>query len=193
MNEIQKIILFCLHDKSPDLAQVTGQQWGELVDTARKLGLAPLLYSRLQLFGIRIPPTVDKLLRANLLNNTARNINLLYEHQKLVEALGAQNIPVISLKGAYLSACIYQNIGERVIGDIDLLVPSDDLSRAAQVIELSDYRSRRKYDLELEKKLMHHLPPYFKPNAPPLEIHWNILTNKFHHIDYIDLDGIWER
>ncbi len=196
MNEIQEKVLFCLRDPSPDavqdlLTQLTDKQWGELVNTARKQGLAPLLYSRLQQLGVSVPPTVNGSLQAAFHNNAARNFNLLHEHEKLIEALDAHKIPVITLKGIYLAACIYPNIGERVMNDIDLLVPSDDLSRAVQVIELGGYRSRRKYDFEHEKQLNHHLPPYFKTKASMLEIHWNILPARSRY--RIDLDGIWDR
>jgi hypothetical protein len=195
MNENHEYILFCLRVSSLDSAQafftqVTDQQWEDLTAIAEKLGVAPLLYSRLLRLGFRFPPNVDALLLTIIQNNTARNLNFLTEHNNLIKALEAQNIPVISLKGIYLATCIYQNMGERVIGDIDLLVPLDDLSRAVQVIESTGYRSNPKYDLEFEKKRLHHLPPYFKSKAPVLELHWNILARISHHID---LDGIWER
>jgi hypothetical protein len=44
----------------------------------------------------------------------------------------AASIAVIALKGAFLAELVYENIGLRAIGDVDLLVKKEDLEKVQQ-------------------------------------------------------------
>jgi len=197
MNRHQQIVLFCLRDTlteeiRSELMSMKESDWREVIKAANKLGVTPLIATNTQRHEIRVPLQISESLQKSLKNNTARNLGLLAEFQKLAKVLQARNIPLIPLKGVYLSSNLYKNIGERLISDIDLLVPFANLRDAVDAIESgTDYRPSRPYDLEAEQKRLHHLPAYIKPNAPPLEIHWTLLTPGFQ--TQLDLQGLWER
>lgn len=60
----------------------------------------------------------------------------------VLEALNAQKIPVVALKGAALSRTVFDNLTLRPVGDLDLLISEINLERARQVILDLGYRQR---------------------------------------------------
>jgi hypothetical protein len=60
---------------------------------------------------------------------------------------------------------LYPWPGERILHDIDILVPDEMFEKAAEILLLDGYKSNYKYDLS--KKLRHrHYPILFKPGEP---------------------------
>ena len=196
MNQYQQIILSCLRDTLTDearakLISLTQEEWHAALQAADILGVTPLVATSIQRHGIMVPPRINESLQTSLKNNTARNLRLLAEFQKVAKTLQERNIPFIPLKGVYVSSNLYQNIGERIITDIDLLIPPVNLREAVDAIETNTgYHPSRLYDLETEQRNLHHLPPYIKSGAPPLEIHWTLLHPRFK--TQLNLQGVWE-
>jgi hypothetical protein len=137
--------------KADQLSHVTAGQWSKVVELAQQHGVAPLLYHRLKRMGLideersiihSAHSTTDIAeglttengmeLKQAFLENAARNMRLYQELQKLLLLLRKQEIAVIVLKGAYLAEAVYDNIGLRVMGDIDMLVEKDNLLRVEQ-------------------------------------------------------------
>ena len=197
MNRYQQVILFCLRDElteeyRSEILSLTESDWHEVIQAADVFGVTQLIAANVQRHRLDLPQAVAASLMASLKNNTARNLNFLVEFQKIARAVQARNIPLMPLKGMYLATNLYNNIGERLTSDIDLLFPLTNLKDAVEAIETeTGYHSYRPYDLDTEQRKLHHLPAYIKPNAPPLEIHWTILNPRFH--PRFDLQGIWER
>jgi hypothetical protein len=85
-----------------------------------------------------IDALVPELVRATLIDACrrigARNLLLLYEAGRAVEALQARGISVIVLKGAYLASDVYSHSAFRRMADIDLLVQAGDLRSASYTL-----------------------------------------------------------
>lgn len=122
-----------VHPNFSELEHLNGlvllvQDWDYLISTIIDRGIAPLLYKKLPLLSnsSKIPETVKTKLQQTYYKTFSRSA-LLYEHfKKIAEAFTTQNIPLIGLKGIYLSEWLYQDIGLRQFSDIDLLVKEED-------------------------------------------------------------------
>ena len=67
---------------------------------------------------------------------------LLYnELQTVLKTFNAAGIDVIVLKGAFLAELVYENIGRRAMGDIDLLVKKEDLEKVKQELIQLGYQA----------------------------------------------------
>jgi hypothetical protein len=113
--------------------------WRVLAATARREGVAPLLYYRLNQTGWldKVPSDVQADLRQAYYATTAHNLLTYRELSRLLTALS--HIPVIVLKGAALAATLYPSIGLRPIGDLDLLVPKERLAEALAHLKALGY------------------------------------------------------
>lgn len=151
--DTQQIILSLLREDLSDdairrLNALAEGEWAEVIRAARAQGLAPVLSGSIQRLHIDAPKVTQAQLREALLNNTARNLQVLKHFGVLAGALQAQGLPFVPLKGVYLCSNVYENLGERTLWDVDLLVPAAELERALGLIETTGYRSSRPYDLK---------------------------------------------
>ena len=72
--------------------------------------------------------------------NKARNEILLDEAKELSELLVENNIKHIFLKGtALLLSNVFEDIGERMIGDIDFIIQHKDEEKIKKVLEKNNY------------------------------------------------------
>ena len=117
--------------------------WDTLVQRATRHGIAPLLYRTLSRIddASAVPRAVREKLRTAYYNNIARNMLLYQELQTVLMAFNASGIDVIVLKGAILAEVVYENIGLRAIGDIDLLVKKEDLGKVKQELIQLEYQA----------------------------------------------------
>ena len=88
-----------------------------------------------------LPVDLVKYLQEIYLINKNRNKKLIKESEEIAKILRKNKIKFTFLKGtAHIYSKIYNNIGERMIGDIDLLVNQIDLKRAVLAIKNYGYK-----------------------------------------------------
>ncbi|MGM0408483.1 MAG: nucleotidyltransferase family protein, partial [Bacteroidota bacterium] len=119
--------------------------------------------------------------------NRERN-NLIVEQIKSITAvLNGQNIFPLFFKGAgNLIDDVYSDIGERLMYDIDFLVPEKDFLTSAEIMMDHGYLSYSEIDflenlpnLKVLPKWMHHYPALYHPDFPAsIEIHRMPTHNK---------------
>jgi len=96
--------------------------------------------------------------------NKARNEILLDEAKELSELLVENNIKHIFLKGtALLLANVFEDIGERMMCDIDFIIQHKDEEKIKKVLEKNNYFNPRSDNLN----------KFFKPQHLPRLIHKN--------------------
>jgi len=96
--------------------------------------------------------------------NKARNEILLDEAKELSELLVENNIKHIFLKGtALLLSNVFEDIGERMIGDIDFIIQHKDEEKIKKVLEKNKYCSKRPFSSFR----------FFKPKHLPRRINKN--------------------
>ncbi len=91
---------------------------------------------------------------------------------QLLECLGALNrrgIVPMPIKGsAYLLDGLYEDIGDRFLGDLDILIPEERLTEAAQLMASLGYRPFEHFDHSRH----HHLPPLVRSgDVAGVELH----------------------
>ena len=113
--------------------------------------------------------------------NKARNTVLLAEAKELSELLYKNNINHIFLKGtALLLSNVFEDIGERMISDIDFIIQYKDENKAINLFKKNNYvfrgslRSYQKFKLFKPK----HIPRLINKNKiMALELHTELLTS----------------
>jgi hypothetical protein len=111
--------------------------------------------------------------------NVTRNTRILEQIHEITGILTKNDIYPVFLKGAaYLLDELYTNIGERILGDIDFLVPEKDYFLSAQILENEGYSKFENEANYFEADSLKHYPPLTKEgSAAYIEIH-RLLTNK---------------
>lgn len=140
----------------------------------------PLWFARLRQHGLLSDLPLDLREFLYLLHqaNVERMTSFRQALLELLQFLQTHKIQAIFLKGAAtFFDDIYQDPGARMMGDIDLLVKMEDVSRVHEYLSQSGYlpmecHSRSNYSPDYQSQ---HLPRLLKPNSPVVfEIHWNI-------------------
>jgi hypothetical protein len=78
------------------------------------------------------------------------------------------------LKGPFLSEALYGDPGRRVSSDIDLLVATEQLPAAVEVVRRLGYASPTDYIEGSGLPALHFALPHEDGELPPVEIHWRI-------------------
>ena len=112
--------------------------------------------------------------------NKARNEILLDEAKELSELLVENNIKHIFLKGtALLLSNVFEDIGERMIGDIDFIIQGKDEEKIKNVLEKNKYSSKKPVGL-LRLFRHRHLPKTTHKNKIiAIEPHLKLLDARY--------------
>lgn len=183
-----------LHPTTEELEQMNNlipliQRWDYVAATSIDRGIAPLLYKKLPLLGNKIPEPIKSKLQQAYYKTFSRSM-LMYEHfRKVAEALATHNIPVIALKGIYLSEWLYGDIGLRQFSDIDVLVKLEDASTCMAILAGLGYIQDNDSETEFEKKLevVHYTPMVL--NGVSIEVHVKLHQNNEKYC--VGVDDLW--
>ncbi|HNM80383.1 MAG TPA: nucleotidyltransferase family protein [Rhodocyclaceae bacterium] len=148
----------------PELASGLGpRDWETLIAQAHATGLAARLGTRLRTAGLgaSLPPAVELQIRSA--ENLARRQyqQTLYEIGNLTQALRAEDIPAILLKGAaYIALGVPAGDG-RHLSDIDLMVPQAKIGEAESALMRAGWvaTERDAYTQRYYREWMHEIPP----------------------------------
>jgi hypothetical protein len=171
--------------------ELSSEDWEDLLRTAARHGVSPLLFHRLTTShrGTPIPAEVIRKLRISYLQSAARNMHLYHELGKVLGRLRQDGIPVIALKGAHLAVVVYGNIALRPMSDVDLLLRKEDLERVEKILlEMGYLPAACNREIASDNYDFGYSSP---AKGLSVEVHWTFLpsTTRFH----IDMDGQWER
>ena len=155
----------------------TPADWDLFAQMAEREGVAPLMYWKLKDSAVDVPPSTFNLLRSTYYQTLAHNTLMYQELERILEALGAAGIPVIVLKGAALAATVYEDIGLRPMGDLDLLVGREDITSAAETMKAIGFHRVSKDRIPGLNDLIGHaflLMSEAQRNIA-VELHWNLI------------------
>jgi len=112
--------------------------------------------------------------------NKARNEILLDEAKELSELLVKNNIKHIFLKGtALLLSNVFEDIGERMIGDIDFIIQGKDEEKIKKVLEKNKYSSKKPASSFRLFKHRHLPKTTHKNNIIAIEPHLKLLNPRY--------------
>ena len=191
--EAAPTLLACLSyigtaEKIKRLADITEDEWRAVAGLARDHGVIELLYHRVKSLNGVMPAALMEELREEYKRSSLKNLRLYQELSKVLRPLHEKNIPVIVLKGAYLAEMVYEDVGLRTMGDVDLLVKRDDLPRVERELLALGCAPEEK-NREIAQDNYHFV--YTMPKSGlMLEVHWILDSSSPFQID---ADGLWER
>ena len=111
--------------------------------------------------------------------NRDRNKKIVTEAKDLNSLLLANNITPIFLKGTgNLLADLYEDIAERMVGDIDFIFSKDDYSKAIKVLRVFGYSEVEKYKYYIPEE-KHYRRLQKENNIAAIEIHNELLIEKY--------------
>jgi Uncharacterised nucleotidyltransferase len=93
---------------------------------------------------------------------------------RAVSTLAEAGIPCVPLKGPPLSEVLYGDPGRRLSNDIDLLVPTDQLRAAVEVVRSLGYARPTDYVDESGLPQLHFMLVHEHEKLPPVELHWRV-------------------
>jgi hypothetical protein len=197
-NETIRLMIDCLNAKFDKanisrLEQLTTADWNLIAKQSLKHSVAPLFYQRLKTApeSVYPPEHVIQKLQQIYLANASKNMRIYYDLSKLAEALQADGIPIIILKGAHLAEIVYGNIALRSMCDLDILVKRTDLSKAKNRLLEMGYAPIKPKGKRGANSIHHHLPAFVKQDKSPVEIHWSLVPPNFSC--KVDIKGLWNR
>ena len=159
--------------------------WEEFVWMGSSHLVLPALYAVFKRNGVLplLPADLEEHLQSIYKLNVDRNTQIKEQSIKLIRILNEKGIKPIFLKGAgHLLKGLYRDDGERIMSDIDLLIPEDVIEKAAQVLYDNGYSHPEEFaDDDFEKH--HHLPGFEHNNFIALvEIHNYVFPGSYSKI-----------
>ena len=171
-----KDLIFCpTKINSFDIEKINFER---LVKIASSNLLLPLLYLKLEekKFLNKIPAELKIYLHKIYQLNKHRNEELKIEVFEISSILKKNDINHVFIKGsAYIFSEIYSCLGERMIGDIDILVNVKESEKAANALQKVGYKNTTKYQF-FEKR---HLTRKAHPKKTfAVEVHFDLFDKK---------------
>jgi predicted nucleotidyltransferase len=189
------LLLTCLGTRNDQFITSSSQEftesdWSEFIKLSSLHGVAPILYKLLQTQRSKnnIPGWVIRKLRVLYVLNATKQNDMLNEFSKVFRKLNGDGVSFIVLKGPHLAEVVYRDWALRPMGDLDILVNEEDLSKASSSLQEIGYSNRKSESPHQH----HHLPQFLKEGAAPIEIHLGI-SSTWPVAFTADYDGLWER
>jgi hypothetical protein len=168
--------------------------WEYVLQTARRHGVAPLLYWHLDAVSPEVvPEDVFDRLRDHFRANNLRNLFLTGELLRILKAFEAYGILAVPYKGPALAASAYGNLALREFHDLDVLVHRHDVPKAKEVLASMGYRAL--YQLTGAREAAFLLSqcehPFVRDDGKcSVELHWEVIES---HFFPLDTERLWDR
>ena len=190
---VAKCLTISLEDKNRDEIELTLKttdvNWDDVVKVSTAHLVFPALYCNLQRanFLHYLPQELVSYMEYITNLNRKRNQQIITQAQELNSVLLANNITPIFLKGTgNLLAGLYEDISERMVGDIDFLFSKEDYSKAIKILRVSGYSEIPTIEYYNSRPDLRHYRRLQKENnIAAIEIHSELIkekhTNEFNY------------
>lgn len=159
--------------------------WEELVWVGSHHLVLPALYTAFSRKGILplLPDDLAEHLSAVYTLNLNRNKHILEQCGELIRILNNEGIEPCFLKGAgYLLQGLYQDMGDRIMSDIDILIPAAEMRKAARVLYDNGYFHPDEF-IKDDFTRHHHMPGFEHPDyVAMVELHHSIFPESFQKV-----------
>ncbi len=176
------------------LAEPRVTDWERVIESAEENAVGPLLYASLKKLGREheLPAGSIERLRVSYLRSDTANWLALDELQSLLAAFGAEQIPVVLLKGGALATTLYPESGLRPMSDLDLLISRAQLEQVEKILNDRGYGS----PVELSEGFGPQLTNYraFErggKNPAHVEIHWHLFKSPY-YCQRVPIEWFWD-
>ncbi|CAK0745022.1 conserved hypothetical protein [Gammaproteobacteria bacterium] len=199
MSSLLDFWLGLLSGKTNLKAEFTAAEWNQLYALAERHQLTALFYWRLQNSTPPIFCAAEVFSRLRLAYLEAANKNLKRERElgAALQALQSKGLAPVLFKGAALAFTLYPSPACRSMGDLDLWLTGEEMSRAQIVLEQLGYFQRADevrpvaWQIQREGEIQLYGT---KPEQEMIELHWGVFAGEwFYRTTNIDRDGIRAR
>ena len=153
--------------------------WDLIIRLASKHYVLPIFYSSLKSLDLLylLPKRLEGYLAYIYLLNKQRNEKLLEEVRCINETLVSHNVKPIFLKGtALLVSKVYSDNSDRMLGDIDFLVSTNEFYKSVEILKEDGYHSL--VDASRDFKSMKHYPRLVHQKRDfAIEIHKDVIQS----------------
>jgi hypothetical protein len=166
--------------------QISGQaiDWERFVRLCSNQLILQVIYIKFQSHDLLkyLPDDLVEHLENIYQLNCTRNVQILKQIEEITIELNKVDVYPVFLKGTgNLLDGVYSDVGERIIGDIDLLVPEKDYLTSAKIIEGIGY-TKDEWPVYLDILSIKHYPRLWKKDVPAdVEIHRLPVIDKYLH------------
>jgi len=167
--------------------------WSKIVKVSTGHMVLPALYLNLKRADLLsfLPDDLCSYFEEITRLNRNRNVEILNQVKTLNTILLKHNIVPIFLKGtAHLVEGLYNDIGERMVGDIDFLVAKDQIEQAADILIEEGYKPLSEYNKANQKLSKHYPRLIHQEKIAAVEIHWAVVLQS--HKTYLDYKTIFK-
>lgn len=162
--------------------------WDSVVKVSTSHYVFPALYCNLKRAGFLhyLPEDLVSYMKHITDLNRERNEKIIAEAKEINELLLKNNITPIFLKGAgNLLDNLYEDIAERMLGDIDFLVDNKSFFNCIDTLKNHGYFEAEKYFIDYTI-LSRHYPKLISKKKCIIEVHYKMINNdKYFNYDYV--------
>jgi hypothetical protein len=147
-------------------------QAGRLIGLLDRLNVTVLFGQRLLALGAGEDARLEEAVSARM--TAARETGTMHELVTLGVLAGLERggIRALALKGSALARQLYDDVGARSAGDVDILVATEDLLGAIAIVGDLGWRSNSRRSPAAPLPLLHETLTH--PELPRLELHWRV-------------------
>ncbi|WP_458628854.1 nucleotidyltransferase family protein [Winogradskyella sp. PC D3.3] len=164
--------------------------WDKIVIEGSKQLVLPTLYCRLKAKEVLhlLPHELVDYLEEITNINRSRNIRILNQVHTISQILNHHNIDHVFLKGtALLASGCYKDNGERMVGDIDILVEKSEVYNAFDILKNAGYN--KTFGFSYDKKDFRHLDRLISEDElAAIELHTHLLNKP--HWSLLNMESI---
>ncbi|MDR3410845.1 MAG: nucleotidyltransferase family protein [Formivibrio sp.] len=160
-------------------ASENGLAWLNSLDIANQQEvlnrLLPMVHERLRSKAVE-HPLMEKI-KGVRRKVWSRN-QLLFKHATpIIQALRDAGIPLMLLKGTAMMTQYYEDTGLRAMGDVDLMVPFNDVDQAIDLLRKNGWKPEIPLPARLtqDMKLCAHAIGFTEPSGLSIDLHWHLL------------------
>ncbi|MGW6384304.1 nucleotidyltransferase domain-containing protein [Peribacillus butanolivorans] len=174
------LLIEILKNKNEDIICLISKElfvdidWDKFIQLAIHHRVYPIIYVRLKSIKNKwIPPYVIRTLYEEYKKNTLQMLKLSGEMEQVSELFTENGIRLLFLKGPVIAAELYGDISQRTSGDLDILIPINDLKRAEELLLNIGYE-RMEATTPFWKVRYHHITYFHVQKRIHIEIHWRL-------------------
>ena len=166
--------------------------WEQVVWVSTDQIVFSALYVQLKRAGLlqELPTDLVEYMVEFISLNRKRNLLIIDQAYEITELLNQQGITPIFLKGVgHVMDGLYEDIGERQIGDIDILVDENNMVKAADLLITEGYVPFCQFDPGLLKTYRHYPRLNHNNRIAAVEIHRQISNSASNDIELISREA----